>query len=616
MKEITGTLGKCILLLFIGGLTGTILLILVYLLPVNTENRDASFDIIQQEGWYPRASMSIPTKWDFTANTYITDRLDGFTDEIMLQTAFNIDERSPLLQAMSSYSELVGEYSYYWHGYAVLLRPLLLIFDISNLRMFNCMCQLALLTALLFFIGREKGLPYAFMLLTSYLLLMPLALFMTLQYSWVFYIAAASTLVFLYKKDFMFEGNRIIYFFLIVGMLTSYLDLLTYPLFTWGMPLTWWLVMEKAENKAIGWLRRVIISGLSWIAGYAGLWMIKWSIASIVLKRNILESAFNEVLYRSGSAGGTESFRLMDRINTIYPNWLHYEQVFFIILLTAWGLYWVWKSIIYGWQCSTKAYAYLLIGASSFVWYFVLANHTAIHHSFTYRVFGVTLLAVLALINDGVNQEKVLLAGSMKLRILAIWAVCALLAFPLAMCAREELVVINGEEEYRQILLERGEIVEVPFKPTFNQIKNFVLGLESAGMTGEYEISLWEGEQLKYQCNIPVHDIEGEYIRQLDVDWKLDHKKTYQLMIVARDNPEDTYVWVTKGTTPLTEYGELQVGDTMVAGQLLTGVTYWCRPLAKTRLLFLILSWIGACAAISFTFLHPGYRSRKIKNSI
>lgn len=68
MKEITGTLGKCILLLFIGGLTGTILLILVYLLPVNTENREASFDIIQQEGWYPKASVSIPTKWDFATN--------------------------------------------------------------------------------------------------------------------------------------------------------------------------------------------------------------------------------------------------------------------------------------------------------------------------------------------------------------------------------------------------------------------------------------------------------------------------------------------------------------------------------------------------------------------
>ncbi|MCH5341850.1 MAG: hypothetical protein J1E01_10310 [Acetatifactor sp.] len=604
MREMIRILGKSICILIVGGFAGAVLLILAYMLPVNTENRDASFDVIHQEGEYPRASMSLPTVYDNFV-FYATDRLDGFTDETMLQTAMNLEDRSPLLQAMSSYSENKGEYSYYWHGYVTLLRPLLLIFDISSLRMFNCMCQLALLTVLLLLIGREKGFPYAAMLLTSYFLLMPMALFMALQYSWVFYVAAISTLVLLKKKDFLFSGKRIIYFFIIVGMFTSYFDLLTYPLFTWGMPLVWWLVMEDTYDKRTGWCRKVVISGLSWIAGYAGMWMLKWSMASIVLKRNIYQSAIDEVLFRSGTTGEMENYQLADRLRVFYTNWMHYEHVVFVILLVIWALYWAWKSLRHGWRCSPKGHAYLLIGLSSFVWYFVLVNHTAVHHHFTYRIFGVTLLAILALINDGVVHERVSPTIGTRLKVLAIWAACFLLAFPLAMSHREDLSVMNGEEEYRKILLEQGETLEVPFTPTFNQIKNLGLGLESVGGTGEYEISLWDGDRLKYRLSIPVWNSEEGHYKGFDVDWKLNHKKTYRLTIAVHDNPNDTNVWVTTGSMPLAEYGELRVGDSAMPGQMLTGIVYWCRPLEKSNFLFLVFSWMCALAAVSLTVLSP-----------
>lgn len=610
MREIFRTLGKSVLLLLAGGFIGAVLLMLAYMLPINEENRDYSFEVIKQEGWYPRAAESLPTKWNFGEFFYITDRLDGFTDEIMLQTAWNLDDRNPLLQAMSSYSEIAGEYAYYWHGYVSLLRPLLLIFDITNLRMFNGMCQLALLAVLLLLIGREKGFSYAAIFLSSYLLLMPMALFMSLQYSWVFYIAAVSTLVLLCKKEYFSQKNRSIYFFVIVGMFTSYFDLLTYPLITWGMPLVWWLVTDKSQKKKPEWLRQVIYSGFSWIAGYAGMWMLKWTMASVVLGQNVFQRAISEVFYRSG-ASETEGYQLIDRLQAIYANWLHYEQVIFVVLLIGWALYWAWKIFRNGWCSSNKGYAYLLIGVSGFVWCFVLANHTYIHHAFTYRIFGVTLLAFLALVNDGVVRERMPMPAGTRTKVFAIWVTCALLALPLALSAREDLLVTNGGEEFRRILLDQGETVEVSFTPTFNQIKNFLLGLESAGTTGEYDISLWEGDQLKYQLSIPVLDSEGGNYRQLDVDWKLNHKKTYQLRITVQDNPEYTYVWVTTGASPLTEYGLLQVGGTTATGQLLTGITYWCRPLEKVRLLFLMFSWTCALAAVSFTFLSPWLQKRE-----
>ena len=68
---------------------------------------------------------------------------------------------------------------------------------------------------------------------------------MSLQYSPVFYISVISTLFVFLKYDRYRE--RIFFIFLVSGMLTSFFDLLTYPLLTWGMPALW-LILIKEEG--------------------------------------------------------------------------------------------------------------------------------------------------------------------------------------------------------------------------------------------------------------------------------------------------------------------------------------------------------------------------------
>ena len=171
-----------------GVLLGSCLLTLAFLIPVNRGNQSVSYDIIKKEGWYPAIPM-VSASLDTYFHSYLPGVLDGGTDNLMLTTALEPRETNALRAAMD-----MNGYDYYWHGYVTVLRPLLLIFDYGEIRVLNSMGQLLLVFLLCLALWQKKGIQYALLELTSYFLLMALAMPFSLQYSWVFYIATGCIL--------------------------------------------------------------------------------------------------------------------------------------------------------------------------------------------------------------------------------------------------------------------------------------------------------------------------------------------------------------------------------------------------------------------------------------
>ncbi len=351
--KILEKMGKGILLILTGGIVGTMLLTLAYMLPVNTENRDASYDILEWEGWYPRASITSGSL-DTYFYSLFPDVLDDSSERIILYTALDNSEGNPLIRAMESHNQWSGYYNYYWHGYVALLRPLFLLFDYTEIRTLNGICQLFLVVMLALLISKKKDIRYVFMLITSYVLMSPFALAMSLQFTWIFYIAYIGTWVLLRNQRFFQEKERFLFFFMVLGMCTSYFDLLTYPLLTWGVPLLWWIVMDAEEKGAFVWVKQVIATGFFWIAGYAFLWMTKWAFASLLLKQNVFAAAIEEVFIRSGVQKGTE-FTFLARLQAVYMNWKHYSYPMFALLLGVWLLYWFYKLLARGGRATVGA---------------------------------------------------------------------------------------------------------------------------------------------------------------------------------------------------------------------------------------------------------------------
>lgn len=591
-------IGKAVMVLAAGIVFGTLLLTLAYMLPVNPENRDISYGIIEREGWYPRTSI-VSQGQHF--QSFYPDVLDNFTDKIMLSTAMDSSEGNALVRAMESYSEYIGSYNHYWHGYVAILRPLLYIFDFSELRTLNGACQMLLVALLIWLIGREKGIRHALALLTSYILLNPRTTALGLQYTWVFYVAYGGTFVLLAKRRFFEKKDRYLYFFIVLGMLTCYLDMLTFPLLAWGFPLVWWIAMGEEERKAFEWLKCVVLSGIAWIFGYAGIWAAKWWIATLVLKRNVFETAVKEIFFCSGTTE-TRMGNLITGWNTIYVNWRHYAYKIYMLILACWLFWWIGCSLRKKWRKSTKACAFFLIGISSVVWYFVLSNHTMIHHFFTHRIYGVSIAAFLALVLESVDNAG---AGGKLLKrertgMFALFGVSVLLACCFSQLAKEDISVTNGMGDFRQIQME--ERLEMEFIPSLNTVGDIHFGLECESTQGHYDIKVWEGDKLKYQNTFRLADSKGGNYHELVTWWLLRHGETYRVTVEAFETDKPVSVWLTQdGDMPLPEWGEVSVDGQKTGGQMLMGVRYLDRhAVPGERKVFLVFTWIGIFMAAGY----------------
>lgn len=581
------------MILVLGIVLGILLLSLAYMVPVNTENRDVSYAVLEEEGWYPRTS-TVSSADDYFLSFY-PDVLDNSSDKIMLTIAMDTSEGRPLVRAMESFSDYAGSYSYYWHGYVAILRPLLFFFDFSEIRILNSACQILIILLLGWLIGREKGKGYVLALATSYILMNPRTVSMGLQYSWTFHIAYGGTLVLLSKRGFFEQKQRIFCFFLIEGMLTSYLDLLTCPLLTWGIPLLWWIITQRQERGASEWIKTVVQSGCVWIAGYAGMWAAKWAAATIILRRNVIGTAIEEVFLRSGAAKtGTDN--LTARWNAVYVNWRHYTYKVYFVVLAGWLLWWIFRSLQKKWNKSSKRYAFFLIGISSLVWYAVLSNHTVIHHLFTYRIFGVSILAFMALALESVGEtgENLKLSGGGRAAMAGLFGAFAVLAYICSLWAKEGPSVTNCGEDYQVMQMVKQVEMEVTF-PCDTIIAEMDLGLQSESEQGQYEVELWEDDKLKARNTLYLKDCNSGNLQRFSPWWNLKSGRAYRITVESVGTDAPVQVWVEEAKDMfLPGFETVSVDGVEKEGQMMMGIRYMDRYHVPDEVrLFITLSWIG-----------------------
>lgn len=591
-KKFVGLL-KVLAMIVAGVLLGAILITLVYCIPVNQTNAQKSIDSLEGEGWYPSATQ-LKSSLDTYFHSYLPGVLDGATDGLMLAKATRQIEGNPLWEAMN-----MEGYTYYWHGYVVILRVLLLFMDYEQFRFLNCILQLMMMFFVAHFIWEKKGQRYALALLTSYFLMMPMAMFLSLQFSWIFYIAMALSLLICYRHTW-FTEKRIPYIFVIAGMLTSFLDLLTYPLYTWAFPLFLLILLSEDGQKALNYVKTVVVSGLCWILGYAGMWFGKWALAGWIVHRNVIQEAWKEVLFRSGSE---ESLNLIARLEALYDNWKHYEYPLYTALLAIWLTWFIYKSLNGKTQIvrQEKNGAYLLITLSSFVWYFVLANHTLGHHFFTYRIWGMAITGILFLFCGSIAICKDNCSGRDRIYTFCKWGILCILAVMLTLTAREDVSVLNGNVEYQEIELPKGEQIEEEFFPSFPRVKNFAMGIRTESVKGQCIIEIRDDEKTLYELNWKLAELaDTEYV-QVPVDWNFKRDSNYRIVIHLEENEGPVYLRFTKdNVNPMLELGVAKIGGDIISGQLTSGIVYSYRPLSKYTLLFLTISWLGLLTALSF----------------
>lgn len=578
----------------------TILNTAAYMLPVNKEKYDYSFDILDREGWYPE--YPVINKLDNTFfTTYLPGVLDNNTMKTVFRIAFDTSERASFSEALKK--AVVPTYSRYWHGYIAVLRPLMNLLDYEQMQILNSFLLITLVAFVAIGFYKRGGIKKALMYLSSVMLIMPMAIGICFQYTWVFHIANIAILIYFRKQDWFEQGNRYFFYFLVIGIFTVYLDLLTYPLYAWALPAFTWILFDKKDRfEGRKGFINVFKLVIPFTIGYAGVWFLKWIIASLVLRRNELSEAVREVLARSGSG-----FTLRDRIFTYYRNWKHYSYIIYLLILIAWLLWWLILGVIRGYKKNNRAIAIGLIALSPVAWYTLASNHCYVHHAFTYRNLSIMFAAGIALMVDSIPEKRIE-EQSLKRRLATSFITCCIAGFisiGLMMVSREDTETSNKESiaGFDEYTLQNGLHLDFDLTPRIKDIVRVCIGLQSDSTEGNYVYTVSDESGEVYRIVVPITGNQGYNYYLQDVNWRLIPGKTYRFSAWAEGNNSDVKFYLSKdGTRYLEELtGTVNVGGIPYSGEPLVGYSYWFRSPSRYVKLSLVLFWFGVLTVSSYT---------------
>lgn len=401
----------CIALLFLA------LMIATYLLPNNRIRAHVveSVDILKQEGigyspFFFQGGSTLDTHTDaLILNIALNQGMNESNIKNAVENSFYEDETrqgvSSLEAALQDGIINNHEYSRYWHGIQVIIRPLLLFFNYSEIRYIIMIVTFCLLGIVFSMIGKELGLRYsiAFSITISlmYIVLIP----MSIQYSSIFIISliAMIAVMLLYKMN---KQKYINILFFVIGAFTTFFDLLTYPIVTLAFPIILAVIYENKNGKNL--LQQLLFTirlGVLWAIGYALLFFTKWLIASIILNKDAITLAINELLFR---VNGNEKYPV-SRIDAVKGNFDYFfvpiAKYMFLIIIVVWCiLFAVYRKKIK--ECKVII-PLMCIAIVPYIWYILFAGHSSIHSFFTNRIQAMTVFALLCSMAETINFDKI-----------------------------------------------------------------------------------------------------------------------------------------------------------------------------------------------------------------
>lgn len=395
---------RVMLMLAMGCVIGFALLMAVYCIPVDSvKDAQQTADIFRQEGDRPSV---IPSLRGSTS--------DNYTDALMIAEAlFDDPQISPFEKAVHVYRRANSEsatadiadylegkpmqwvipYARYWHGFLVILRPLLLVLGYADIRMLMCSVQMlayaAIVASLMTMHKKELVIPFFAVMMTF----SPMGTMISMQYFASFAVMTLGILAVLHYDAWLKQGARYFYFFVLTGMLTAYLDFLTYPLVTLGMPLIFALYHHLDEDHLFWFAAGACVC---WCVGYAGFWAMKWLLATLMTGQNMIFNALDHTRFHVSASeidSDTRMLALTENLKVVFhPGYL----LMYLGSIAACVARFVRGRCMIRSLFSGGRPLLLLVSLMPFVWWAVTVTHSYLHDLFTYRILAVTVFALLA----------------------------------------------------------------------------------------------------------------------------------------------------------------------------------------------------------------------------
>lgn len=349
-------------------------------------------------------------------------RLDNYTDALMINTAYSINPSEPfesimldrknylpdknqiiysdknlelacskeadndiMKELMKTVNNDIGEsfeYARYWHGYLVFLRPALIFFNISEIKVINCILLALLAFYLIMNLSKRINSRSCWVIILGLVIFDYFLMGLTFQGLMTFFISMIFSIIIC--KRFEKIKNIGIYFF-VAGMITCFLDLLTHPIITLGLPMIIYFLLKQEKEKVTlkEAIKIIVINSILWGIGYLLTYITKWVLVDAIYNRNLVTKAITQFFYRSQEdiiSTMTWSRALQKNFDNLgIKNLIYFIPLIIYIIIELVRNY---KTIRFDIKA---ALPYLIISIMPIAWIILMKNHSIYHDYFTYR---------------------------------------------------------------------------------------------------------------------------------------------------------------------------------------------------------------------------------------
>lgn len=410
--------GICLLTAVISGF---LLLVLAYLLPTQRmrANVAVSSEQVSSEGGY--------YQW---VKGYKNAQSDTYTDASLILNAIYPGSGSAVKDAMNAPRLLYGDdnneesvvlaareearethevnYGRYWHGSLVFLKPLLLLLDLSDIRMISMIIQVGLLFLIIVEMMKRKLEKPLLGFFVAIILLNPMSMIICFCFSVEYTLTLAVTWFMLHYHEKLLIGYRYYFYFLINGILFVYFNELSFPMIGFGIPLIVYLLLN--EEGTVEKIKKEICFGIMWMLGYVVMWIGKWILAWIFTGFNYFSEALQQAgRYTSDHATWeVENPSVVDRLMKnmdVYQKWPYLLLAVAVMIVLA--IYVIRRRKDVSKENIRQMFPYFLAALLPLAIWIALGNgYSYVHYWFTHRLFAISGFAVVCMILQLTKKEN------------------------------------------------------------------------------------------------------------------------------------------------------------------------------------------------------------------
>jgi hypothetical protein len=333
---------------------------------------------------------------DYAMDGMITNIIFSINPEKPLQSAllcrWHINEEEPYVSQWYNLAYGIAHqdqlpqvvYGRYWHGNSFLFRFLFLLMDYNEIKWIIYILSSLLLLITSIFLYKRVGLLKAVALLSGLFFVNAYLMQFSMQMSPILFITLLGMLK-VSKLDLHAEKS-LFSLFLILGASTAYFDLLTAPFLTFSMPfLVWFGIAQEGKNFTFKKIStHFLITGSLWLLAYTFIWVSKWLLVALFTDFHIWQDVGHHLLMRSDTVESGRMLAVRINFNNLPLVWIN-----LILVLLA-----IRAAMRFDIKAVGAAAFLLAIALIPYIWYYFLANHSFIHHWFTYRIQAFTISAV------------------------------------------------------------------------------------------------------------------------------------------------------------------------------------------------------------------------------